>query len=118
VARVISKLGLASRTQAAEWVRAGRVQVNDRVVQDAEFPVRQGLDRIRIDGLSTAPAGRLVLMVKKPRGRVTTTNEEQGRDTVDKCFAGGAAWWRPSAGSTRPAKACCCSPDPAWAARI
>jgi len=27
VARVISKLGLASRTQAAQWVREGRVRV-------------------------------------------------------------------------------------------
>ena len=38
VARVLSKLGLCSRTQAAAWVRAGRVAVNGRVVTDPEFP--------------------------------------------------------------------------------
>jgi len=120
VARVISKLGLASRTQAAEWVRAGRVQVNDRVVRDAEFPVRQGLDRIRIDGLSTAPAGRLVLMVNKPRGLVTTTNDEQGRDTVYKCFAGAALPWVAPVGRLDKASEglLLFTNDPAWAARI
>jgi 23S rRNA pseudouridine2605 synthase len=50
VARVISKLGAGSRTQAALWVRDGRVRVNGKVVRDAEFPVRQGLDRLDIDG--------------------------------------------------------------------
>ena len=62
VARVISKLGLGSRTQAAEWVRAGRVRVNGQVVRNAEHPVRQGLDRVDIDGAESAAAARVVLM--------------------------------------------------------
>jgi 23S rRNA pseudouridine2605 synthase len=50
VARVISKLGMGSRTRAAEWVREGRVRVNGRVTLDPECPVRQAVDRIAIDG--------------------------------------------------------------------
>ena len=34
VARVLSKLGLCSRTEAARWVLAGRVAVNGRLVRD------------------------------------------------------------------------------------
>src|ERR1700680_1120359 len=85
VARVISKLGLGSRTQAAQWVREGRVRVNGRVVRDAEFPVRQGLDRIDVEGKLLEEAERLVLMLNKPRGLVTTAQDEQGRDTVYSC---------------------------------
>ena len=120
VARVISKLGLGSRIQAAEWVRAGRVRVNDRVVQDADFPVRQGLDRIDIDGQSTAPAGRRVLMLNKPRGLVTTTRDEQGRDTVYRCLAGAALPWVAPVGRLDKASEglLLFSNDPAWAARI
>src|SRR5450631_1632369 len=82
VARVISKLGLGSRSQATQWVRDGRVRVNQRVVRDAEFPVRQGVDRIDIEGQQTGTAARLVLMLNKPRGLVTTTKDEHGRETV------------------------------------
>ena len=75
VARVISKLGLGSRTQAAQWVREGRVRVNGQVVCDAEFGVRQGLDRIEVDGQGAAPAERVALMLNKPRGLVTTVKD-------------------------------------------
>lgn len=120
VARVISKQGLGSRALATRWVREGRVRVNGRVVRDAEFPVRQGSDRIDIDGRQPASAGRLVLMLNKPRGLVTTTNDEQGRDTVYSCFAGAALPWLAPVGRLDKASEglLLFSNDPAWAARI
>jgi 23S rRNA pseudouridine2605 synthase len=120
VARVISKLGVASRSRAAEWVRAGRVRVNDRVVRDAEFPVRQGIDRIAIDGRPLVAAARTVLMLNKPRGLVTTTSDEQDRDTVYRCLAGTALPWLAPVGRLDKASEglLLFSNDPAWAARI
>jgi 23S rRNA pseudouridine2605 synthase len=120
VARVISKLGLGSRTQAAEWVRAGRVRVNGRVVRDAELPVRQGLDRIDIDGEQPALATRVVLMLNKPRGLVTTAKDEKGRATVYSCFTDAALPWLAPVGRLDKASEglLLFSNDPAWAARI
>jgi 23S rRNA pseudouridine2605 synthase len=120
VARVISKLGLGSRTEAAQWVRAGRVRVNGRVVSDAEFPVRQGLDRIDLDGRETTAARRVVLMLNKPRGLVTTRHDEQSRDTVYRCLAGAGLPWLAPVGRLDKASEgllLFCN-DPAWAARI
>src|SRR5260370_17958255 len=82
VARVISKLGWGSRTQAAQWVREGRVRVNGRVVHNAELPVRQGMDRIDIDGQEREPARRVALMLNKPSGLVTTPKDPPGPATV------------------------------------
>jgi 23S rRNA pseudouridine2605 synthase len=120
VARVISKLGLGSRTQATQWVRAGRVRVNGRVVQDPEFPVRQGLDHIDVDGQQPAAAARMVLMLNKPRGLVTTTKDEQGRDTVYRCFAGAGLPWLAPVGRLDKASEglLLFTNDPEWAARI
>jgi 23S rRNA pseudouridine2605 synthase len=120
VARVISKLGLASRTQAAEWVRAGRVRVNGRVVRDAEHPVRQGVDCIDIDGEAPQPLRRVALMLNKPRGLVTTAKDEQGRDTVYRCFEGAALPWIAPIGRLDKASEglLLFSNDPEWAARI
>ena len=120
VARVISKLGLGSRTQAAQWVRAGRVRVNGNVVVDPEFPVRQGQDEIEVFGQEAAPAARIVLMLNKPRGLVTTTQDEHGRATVYSCLAGAALPWLAPIGRLDKASEglLLFSNDPAWAARI
>ncbi len=120
VARVISKLGLASRTEGGRWVRAGRVQVNGRVVRDPEFPVRQGVDRVEIEGRAVSTAGRQVLMLNKPRGLVTTARDERGRDTVYRCFAGAQLPWLAPVGRLDKASEglLLFSNDPAWAARI
>jgi 23S rRNA pseudouridine2605 synthase len=120
VARVISKLGLGSRTQAAQWVRAGRVRVNGKVVLDPEFPVRQGQDQIDVSGQDAARAARVVLMLNKPRGLVTTTQDEHGRATVYSCLAGAALPWLAPVGRLDKASEglLLFSNDPAWAARI
>jgi 23S rRNA pseudouridine2605 synthase len=119
VARVISKLGLGSRTQATQWIREGRVRVNGQLVRDAEFPVRQAADRVTVDGLDSSP-GRLTIMLNKPRGLVTTTKDEQGRDTVYRCFEGAKLPWLAPVGRLDKASEglLLFSNDPVWAARI
>jgi 23S rRNA pseudouridine2605 synthase len=117
---MISKLGWGSRTQAAQWVREGRVRVNGRVVHNAELPVRQGLDRIDIDGQEREPATRVAVMLNKPSGLVTTVKDERGRATVYSCFAGAALPWLAPVGRLDKASEgllLFCN-DPAWAARI
>ena len=120
VARVISKLGWGSRTQAAAWARQGRIRVNGRVVSDPEFAVRQGVDRIDIDGRECAPSARTVLMLNKPRGLVTSASDEKGRATVYDCFADAALPWLAPIGRLDKASEglLLFSNDPAWAARI
>jgi 23S rRNA pseudouridine2605 synthase len=120
VARVISKLGWGSRTQAAQWVREGRVRVNGRVVHNAELPVRQGMDRVDIDGQEREPARRVALMLNKPSGLVTTVKDERGRATVYSCFADAALPWLAPVGRLDKASEglLLFSNDPAWAARV
>jgi 23S rRNA pseudouridine2605 synthase len=120
VARVISKLGLGSRTQAAQWVQDGRVRVNGQVVHDPEFPVRQGADRVVVDERELAAAGRVVLMLNKPRGLVTTRQDEKGRETVYRCFEGAVLPWLAPVGRLDKASEglLLFSNDPAWAADI
>lgn len=119
VARVLSKLGLASRTQAASWVREGRVKVNGRVVRDPEFPVRMHIDAIAVEGQETATERRY-LMLNKPRGLVTTTSDERGRETVYRCFDAAALPWVAPVGRLDKASEglLLFSNDPAWAAAI
>jgi len=120
VARHISRLGLASRSEAATWVRSGRVRVNGQAVHDPEFPVRDGVDDVAIDGTGAAAASRVVLMLNKPRGLVTTTHDEKGRATVYQCLAGAGLPWLAPVGRLDKASEglLLFSNDPAWAARL
>ena len=119
VARVISKLGLGSRTQAVQWVRQGRVRVNGILVSDAEFPVMYQLDIVTVDGQDDKPA-RMAVMLNKPRGLVTTTKDEQGREPVYSCFAGASLPWLAPVGRLDKASEglLLFSNDSEWAARI
>jgi 23S rRNA pseudouridine2605 synthase len=120
VARAISKLGLASRTEAARWVAEGRVRVNGKLVSDPEFPVRVGSDRVEVAGLEAAPAERRVLVLNKPRGLLTTTRDEQGRDTVYECLRDASLPWLAPVGRLDKASEglLLFSNDPEWAARV
>ncbi len=120
VARVLSKMGLASRTQASVWVREGRVTVNQQIVRDPEHPVVQGVDDVRVDGQRPQSAARHVIMLNKPRGLVTTTSDEKGRDTVYQCFANSHLPWLAPVGRLDKASEgllLFCN-DPVWAAQI
>jgi 23S rRNA pseudouridine2605 synthase len=115
----MSKMGLGSRTQAAEWVREGRVRVNGRLVHDPEFPVRQGADKILFDGQEATSSTRRVIMLNKPRGLITTTQDEQGRDTVYRCLGPGLPWLAPVGRLDKASEGLLLfTNDPAWAARI
>lgn len=120
LARTLSKLGVASRTVAAGWVQDGRVAVNGRVVRDPELPVVQGHDQLSVDGTPVAAAERLYLALHKPRGLITTTADEKGRQTVYRCFDGANLPWLAPVGRLDKASEglLLFSNDPGWAGRI
>jgi len=82
LARVLSKLGYCSRSQAVELIRAGRVQLNGGVRSDPETPAALERDRIEVDGRAVEVRQKIYLMMNKPRGPVTTASDEKGRETV------------------------------------
>ena len=86
--RALSKLGLCSRSEARVAIAAGRVQVDGVVVRDALKQVVPEAGRIILDGALATAGPRRYLLLNKPRGLVTTTKDEQGRDTVYRCFTG------------------------------
>jgi 23S rRNA pseudouridine2605 synthase len=120
IARILSKSGVASRTQAAVWVRDGRVSVNGRIVRDPEFPVSIDTDKVSVDGRELGSVDRVYLVLNKPRGLLTTTTDERDRETVYECFAGSGLPWIAPVGRLDKASEglLLFSNDPEWAARI
>lgn len=80
--RALSKLGIASRTQARVWIEEGRVRVNGKIQTRADYSVWPEKAKIEIDGQATGAAARVTLLLYKPKGVVTTRSDEKGRPTV------------------------------------
>ena len=120
---MLSKQGVCSRGEAAKWIVAGRVTVAGCIVREPEFPIVHGvhgLHDIAVDGRALDHAARVYLMLNKPRGLVTTTSDERGRETVYACFdTAGLPWIAPVGRLDKASEGLLlfCN-DPQWAARI
>lgn len=80
--RALSKLGVASRTEARALIASGRVTVDGREVRQVSHAVRPERQAIRLDGRRLARAEQVIIMLNKPRGVVTTLRDPEGRPTV------------------------------------
>jgi hypothetical protein len=93
--RALSKLGWGSRTQAWEWIRAGAVRVDGRVVTDPLTWVDLDRQHVTRDGRDPTPVS-LTLAVHKPPDVVTTRRDERGRRTVYDLLPPGLPWVFPA----------------------
>lgn len=80
--RLFSKLGVASRSTAQEWIRAGRVSVNQRVVRLPDTWVSWPADQVSVDNEPVREEAKRFLLFHKPKGVITTQDDEKGRRTI------------------------------------
>ena len=82
IAKALARAGLCSRREAERWIEGGRVSVNGEVLESPARDVAPA-DRILVDGNPLpAPAPPRLWRYHKPKGRVTTHSDPQGRPTV------------------------------------
>lgn len=82
VQKILARAGVASRRQAEEWIREGRVTVNGQVIAlGAKADPEK--DAIKVDGKRVKLDRRLrYVLLYKPTGVVTTSEDPEGRTTV------------------------------------
>ena len=82
VDRLLSKRGIASRGTSQEWIRAGRVRINGRVIRDPATWVLWPKDAVSIDDRPIQDSVKRLILFHKPRGVITTHSDEKGRKTI------------------------------------
>lgn len=71
------------------------MRLNGTTARDPETPVRLSLDRIEVDGKQIGAAQKAYLILNKPRGIVTTADDEKGRETVYSLLPKDLQWIAP-----------------------
>lgn len=93
LARALSKFGVCSRKEAARAIEAGRVRVDGQVVL---WPLRRidpRSQRVTVDGQPASDqTERLVLMLHKPKGLITSRTDPGGRPTVYSLLGDVGRW--------------------------
>ncbi len=86
--KILSACGVASRRQAEQMLKEGRVMVNGKIASLGDQAELEE-DHIQVDGVALkAPKDHTYLMLHKPRGYVTTLSDEKGRKTVNDLIQG------------------------------
>ncbi|MCL2124395.1 MAG: rRNA pseudouridine synthase [Oscillospiraceae bacterium] len=80
--KILSAHGVASRREAEQMIRNGRVTVGGEVAALGQS-ARIGIDEIAVDGvLLASKEPHVYIMLNKPRGYITTMSDDKGRKTV------------------------------------
>lgn len=79
--KYIASTGFCSRRKADELILDGRVRVNDRLIDELGFYVREK-DRVYIDNKLVKPQRLEYYKFYKPAGYITTADDEKGRKTI------------------------------------
>ena len=82
VDRLLSKCGIASRGTSQEWIHAGRVRINGRVIRDPATWVLWPKDAVSIDNRPIQDSVKRFILFHKPKGVITTHSDEKGRRTI------------------------------------
>lgn len=81
--KFLSEAKVASRKELRSIIRAGRVTVDGVTAKSPEEKIDETCQEIAVDGAVITAPGRLVLMLHKPAGFVTSTEDPRDRTVME-----------------------------------
>jgi 23S rRNA pseudouridine2605 synthase len=80
--KYVAHCGLCSRRKAVDLIKEGKITVNGKVVTEPATKVTSE-DAVTMQGKKITPTKNLVyILLNKPKGYITTTEDPEGRKTV------------------------------------
>lgn len=87
--KILAKAGIASRRNAEELIRQGKVTVDGKVVTEMGCRVDPDRQVVAFEGRPLSrEEEKIYLLLNKPRGYVTTLSDPQGRPIVSSLLTG------------------------------
>ncbi|MFB5195620.1 pseudouridine synthase [Bacillus sp. AFS073361] len=83
--KVIARAGIASRRKAEDLIKERRVKVNGKVVTELGLKVSAS-DRVEVDEIQIEKEEPVYFLLYKPRGVISSVNDDKGRKVVTDFF--------------------------------
>lgn len=83
--KVMAQAGIASRRKSEELIVKGKVKVNGVVVTELGTRV-SSTDQVEVEGIQIVKEENVYYLLYKPRGVISTANDDKGRKTVMDFF--------------------------------
>lgn len=83
--KVIAQAGIASRRKSEEFIKEGKVKVNGKVVTELGTKVSSS-DRVEVNEVQIEREAPVYFLLYKPRGVISSVNDDKGRKTVTDFF--------------------------------
>jgi 16S rRNA pseudouridine516 synthase len=81
--KILAHVGLGTRSEIKQLVRRGAVLVNGAVAKDSGMQVNPQQDKLEVDGAPILYREHVYLMMNKPPGVVSATEDTRERTVVD-----------------------------------
>jgi 23S rRNA pseudouridine2605 synthase len=81
--KFLADAGVASRRASEQFIQAGRVTVNGKVIKELGTKIDPDKDHVSVDGRPLKAKRKLYLAVHKPRGYICSRNDPEGRQSVN-----------------------------------
>ena len=85
--KYIANAGICARRDADTYIVAGSVEINGKVMTQLGYRV-QPTDTVKFDGKIISSEKKEYILLNKPKGFISTTDDEKGRKTVMELIAG------------------------------
>ncbi len=85
--KFLSNSGICSRREADEYIKAGLVKVNDKIITELGTKVSPN-DEVKFNDQVLRSEKKVYILLNKPKDYITTTSDERGRKTVMQLIKG------------------------------
>lgn len=87
--KYMARCGVASRRKCEELILNGKVRVNGEIVTTPGTKIEPGIDKVEVEGrVITEPKQTIYIMLNKPPGYITSTEDAFNRPTVFELVKG------------------------------
>lgn len=81
--KIISNMGYGSRKQVKQYIKEGRIKVEDKVIKDNKYKLNPYEAQVFFDGEKVIYKEYIYVMMNKPKGLVSSTDDPHTKTVVD-----------------------------------
>lgn len=81
--KYLADMGIGTRSEIKEWIRKGRVKLNNSICNKPEVKVIVGIDSVTFDQMMVSYIDKQYIMLYKPAGVVSATNDNVSETVLD-----------------------------------